>query len=179
MDDIGNPVRNAQWVWLEIHKCPQNFVNFNRNSRKTVQIFAKFWNSSRFWIRRLWNPAKAAVVLLGNPEIFTIWGVDFLKYAKDHCITILSDADKIWQMKIKFYLLFPWPVCLMTNWTFSNDGRFSQITFYNFVAHVWLQAISVFFVRYPEFTGCVCSQRLSARLPWDADLGTSFWNWSL
>ena len=25
-----------------------NFANFNRNSRKTIQIFAKFWNSSRF-----------------------------------------------------------------------------------------------------------------------------------
>ena len=34
MDDIGNPVRNAQWVWQEIHKFPQNFVTFNRNSRK-------------------------------------------------------------------------------------------------------------------------------------------------
>ena len=46
------------------------FANFNWNSRKTIQIFAKFWNSSRFWISRLWNPAKTAVVLLGHPEIF-------------------------------------------------------------------------------------------------------------
>ena len=69
MDDIGNPVGNAQWAWLEIHKFLQNFVNFNRNSRKTIQIFAKFRNSSRFWMSRLWNPAKA-VVLLGNSEIF-------------------------------------------------------------------------------------------------------------
>ena len=28
MDDIGNPVRNGQWVWLEIHKFPQKFINF-------------------------------------------------------------------------------------------------------------------------------------------------------
>ena len=69
MDNIGNPVRNAQWVWLEIHKYPQ-FCEFNRNSRKTIQIFAKFWNSWRFWISRLWNSAKIAVVLLGNPQIF-------------------------------------------------------------------------------------------------------------
>ena len=48
MDDIGNPVRNVQWVWLEIHIYLQNFVKFNRNSRKTIQIFPKFWNSSRF-----------------------------------------------------------------------------------------------------------------------------------
>ena len=32
----------------EIHKFPQNFINFNRNSRKTIQSFVKFWNSSRF-----------------------------------------------------------------------------------------------------------------------------------
>ena len=58
MDEIGNPLRNAQWVWLEIQKFPPNFVNFNRNSRKTIKIFVKFWNSSRFWISRFWNPAK-------------------------------------------------------------------------------------------------------------------------
>ena len=38
MDDIGNPVGNAQWVWLEIRKFPQIFMNFNWNSRKTIQI---------------------------------------------------------------------------------------------------------------------------------------------
>ena len=64
--------------WKSCKKCslsmtgnPQvspNFVNFNRNSRKTIQIFAKFWNSARFLISRLWNPADTAVVLLGNPE---------------------------------------------------------------------------------------------------------------
>ena len=51
-------------------QASQNFVNFNRNSRETIQIFSKFWNSSRLWMSRLWNPAKTAVVLLGNPEIF-------------------------------------------------------------------------------------------------------------
>ena len=65
MDDIENPARNAQWVWLEIHKFPKNFPNFNRNSRKTFQSLAKFWNSSRFWLSKLWNPAKK----IGNPEI--------------------------------------------------------------------------------------------------------------
>ena len=58
-------IRNAQWIWLEIHKFLQNFVNFYRNSRKTIQIFAKFWNSSRFWISRFWNPAKLQVSFLG------------------------------------------------------------------------------------------------------------------
>ena len=53
MDDTRNPVRNALWVWLEIHKFLQNFVNFNWKSRKTIQIFAKFCNSSRFWISAL------------------------------------------------------------------------------------------------------------------------------
>ena len=39
MDNIGNPVRNVQWVWPEIHKFPTNFVNFNWNSRKAIQFF--------------------------------------------------------------------------------------------------------------------------------------------
>ena len=30
------------------HKFPPNFANFNPNSRKTIQVLAKFWNSSRF-----------------------------------------------------------------------------------------------------------------------------------
>ena len=70
MDDIGNPVGNAQWAWLEIHEFPQNFVNFDRNATKTIQNFAKFWNFSGLWNSRLWDPAKTAVVLFGNPEVF-------------------------------------------------------------------------------------------------------------
>ena len=37
MDEIRNPAENNQWTWLEIHEFPPNFVNFNRNSRKTIQ----------------------------------------------------------------------------------------------------------------------------------------------
>ena len=47
MDDIGNPVRNAQWLWLEIHKYPQNFVNFNRKNHSNfckVLEFLKILN---------------------------------------------------------------------------------------------------------------------------------------
>ena len=68
MDNIRNPVRNAQYDWKSTN-IPK-FCKFNRNSKKTIQIFAKFWNSWRFWISRLWNSAKIAVVLLGNPQIF-------------------------------------------------------------------------------------------------------------
>ena len=49
---------------------PQNFVNFDRNSTKIIKSFAKFWNSPIFRISKVWNPAKTAAVILGNPEIF-------------------------------------------------------------------------------------------------------------
>ena len=47
-----------------------NFVNFDWNSTKTIQILAKFWNSPRSRISKFWNPAKTATVILGNPVIF-------------------------------------------------------------------------------------------------------------
>ena len=73
-DDVGNPVRNAQWVWLEIHKFPQNFVNFNWNSRKTIQIFAKSGiPQARFWISRFWNPKLQLSFL----EILKFLGTQF------------------------------------------------------------------------------------------------------
>ena len=74
MDDIGNPVRNAQWVWLEVDKFLQSFVNLNRNSRKTIQIFAKFWNSSRFWISRFWIPQKLQLSFL---QVLKFLGTQF------------------------------------------------------------------------------------------------------
>ena len=56
MDDTGNPVINARSAWLEFHQYPKNFINFDWNSRKTIQIFPKFWNSARLWIITVWNP---------------------------------------------------------------------------------------------------------------------------
>ena len=45
-------------------------MNFDRNSTKIIQSFAKFWNSPIFKISKVWNPSKTATVILGNPEIF-------------------------------------------------------------------------------------------------------------
>ena len=70
MDDIGNPVENAWSASQEIHEFPQNFVNFDRNSMKTIQSIAKFWNSPKFRISKVWNPVRTATVILGNPERF-------------------------------------------------------------------------------------------------------------
>ena len=52
MDDIENPVAIAQWVWLEIHEFPQNFVfvnfwpEFQENHSKSCKIleFLKILN---------------------------------------------------------------------------------------------------------------------------------------
>ena len=90
MEDIGNPVRNAQWVWLEIHKFPQNFVNFARNSRKTIHIFAKFWNSSRFWISRLGILQKLQLSFL---EILKFLGTQF-------CVVHKGCVDIFWNSPI-------------------------------------------------------------------------------
>ena len=63
MDDTGNHVRNAQWVWLEIHKFLQNFVNFNRNSGKTIQIFAKFCNHIKLSPFQLCNNCDVTYII--------------------------------------------------------------------------------------------------------------------
>ena len=39
-NDIWNPVINAQWAWLEFRWFPRNFVNCDRNSRKTIENLA-------------------------------------------------------------------------------------------------------------------------------------------
>ena len=78
-----------------IHKFPQNFVNFDCNSTKTIQSLEKFWNSPRSRISNVWNPAKTVTVILGNPVIF--WYPIQCRLQK--CVDIFwnSPIETVWE----------------------------------------------------------------------------------